>query len=310
MKYRPISPKQAWTSVHSSEMTLSERFLLLYLLTSPMSNLIGCFPLVPRIAAAQMNTSVDELANGLDRLEKLNSAIYRDGWVLVRTWFHHNMWESTFAGNVAKAIPKELVEVPTSLLPLWIRSCLDARVPQEVLDRVMGGLGQSPFQGACKGLDQQNKTETDTEKELQTDMTAGGALKLHSSPADLSLHLTVVAKRHKLTTDQERLLAKALSEQFANQAIGKAKPILNLEAWLRAVAANISSQHSEATDRLLDGSTNRILAPKSEAQTDLGSVQLAQAMLGKLEEDDLALLRQRIRDSFHGKCLKIGRAHV
>ena len=101
------------TSVRSSEMPWSERHVELYLLASPMNKLIGCFPLVMRIAAAQMNSSVEELRNDLDRLEKLGVAVYRDGWAPVRTWFHHISWRATLQGRVSKAVSGKLAKVPS-----------------------------------------------------------------------------------------------------------------------------------------------------------------------------------------------------
>ena len=94
-KYRPISPAQAWRSSISCDLTISERFVEYYALTSPFTNTIGCYPIVPRIDAAEMGLSVDEFTNVLARLGDRRIVVFQDGWLLVRTWFLHNQWEAT-----------------------------------------------------------------------------------------------------------------------------------------------------------------------------------------------------------------------
>ena len=59
--YRPIRQQETWCSLMSAEMTISERYGQLYLLTSPHTNTIGCYALVPRIAAAEAGLSTEEL---------------------------------------------------------------------------------------------------------------------------------------------------------------------------------------------------------------------------------------------------------
>ncbi|WP_155623635.1 hypothetical protein [Burkholderia territorii] len=132
-KYRPISPAQAWRSSISCDLTISERFGEYYALTSPFTNTIGCYPIVPRIAAAEMGLSVDEFTNVLARLGDRRIVVFQDGWLLVRTWFLHNQWEATFVGNVAKAVRREVASLPTALHDEWLIACRDAGVPEDTL---------------------------------------------------------------------------------------------------------------------------------------------------------------------------------
>ncbi|WP_321854369.1 hypothetical protein [Paraburkholderia tropica] len=132
-KYRRISPVQAWRSSISCDLTISERFGEYYTLTSPFTNTIGCYPIVPRIAAAEMGLSVDEFTNVLSRLGDRRIVVFQDGWLLVRTWFLHNQWEATFVGNVAKAVRREAASLPSALHDEWLIACRDAGVPEDTL---------------------------------------------------------------------------------------------------------------------------------------------------------------------------------
>jgi hypothetical protein len=129
-RYRPISPEQTWRSADSCDLTISERYGELYLLTSPFTNTIGCYRVVSRIAAAEMGLSQEEFINVVQRLQDRGVIVCVDDFILVRTWFRHNSWEATFSGNVAKAAAKELASLPDELRALWVRASLDGGVPE------------------------------------------------------------------------------------------------------------------------------------------------------------------------------------
>jgi hypothetical protein len=63
VRYRPICPQQAWRSQLAHSLTSVERFGEIYLLTNPTANSIGCYPLIPRIAAAEIGMSTEEMQN-------------------------------------------------------------------------------------------------------------------------------------------------------------------------------------------------------------------------------------------------------
>jgi hypothetical protein len=141
-RYRPISPDQCWRSSRSAALTISERQGELYLLTSPFSfvNPLGCYSIVQRIAAAEMGISVDELTNILDRLDEKGIVLCIDNYIVVKTWFLHNTWESTFQGNVAKAALRAAAGFPLRVRKEWAIAAQEAGVPEHVLRQFLESL--------------------------------------------------------------------------------------------------------------------------------------------------------------------------
>ncbi|MGE6497112.1 hypothetical protein ACQKFX_21375 [Cupriavidus metallidurans] len=150
-RYRPVSPEHTWRSSKSAELTISERYGELYLLTTPFANTIGCFQIVPRIAAAEAGLSQEEFLNVLERLNSRRIAsFFEEGYVLVRSWFRHSSWESTLQGNVAKAALREISALPPAVCDQWCQAAVEVGVPEEIVRSFVPEV--SPLEGACKDL--------------------------------------------------------------------------------------------------------------------------------------------------------------
>lgn len=236
-KYRPISPAQAWRSGRSNNMTSVERFGEYYLLTNPATNSIGCYELVIRIAAAETGMSPDEFKNVLNRLEDISVATYRDGFILAKTWFLHNNWESTFTGNVAKAATAEVRGIPDDLVNAWSDACTASGVPQEAVDNMVRQALGSPLQGAPKGLPDNNQPNRTDFKHTTT--TSDAAL----GKRDAAIELLPCAEPHRATLvelvqaaslnkEQTQHLAWELSQRLKDSIEGTGKPINHVRAWL------------------------------------------------------------------------------
>lgn len=234
-RYRPISPEQCWRSSRSAALTISERQGEFYLLTSPFSfaNPLGCYSIVPRISAAEMGISVDELDNILDRLHAKGIASRVDSYIVVRTWFLHNTWESTFQGNVAKAALKAAAGFPRTVLDEWAQASLAAGVPTNVLQQFLESLG-SPLQGASKGLADNNNNHNPDSNKTKTTPTlterGGGALQFEKSVAHLVEDLSEwVAPLDRKTA---QLVVDELADAFERANLGKREPIGRPSVWV------------------------------------------------------------------------------
>ena len=90
MRQRTISD-DFWRDSQIWGLSQEDTATLLYLLTSPSSNIIGCYRVVWRIAAAEMGWTADQMLVVIKRLQEKGLIEYTDsGWVWVKIWWKHN----------------------------------------------------------------------------------------------------------------------------------------------------------------------------------------------------------------------------
>ena len=90
MRQRTISD-DFWRDSQIWGLSQEDTATLLYLLTSPSSNIIGCYRVVWRIAAAEMGWTADQMLVVVKRLQEKDLIEYTDsGWVWVKIWWRHN----------------------------------------------------------------------------------------------------------------------------------------------------------------------------------------------------------------------------
>lgn len=147
-RQRTIDDAEFWRSPRIANRSQEDKATLLYLLTSPYSNIIGVYPIVPRIAASEMGWTADQLIPVLERLASLELISFDEasGFVWVRIWWYHNRLRAAFLGNLAKRAYSELCKVPS----IW-----RADVQDWISFHDEGGIFvplPSPSEGASIGL--------------------------------------------------------------------------------------------------------------------------------------------------------------
>ena len=313
--YRPVRQHETWCSLTSAEMTISERYGHLYLLTSPHTNAIGCYSLVLRIAAAEAGLSTDELKNVLDRLEEKGVALYRAGFVLVRTWFRHSTWESTFTGNVAKAAAREAAAIPEALRSPWIDACVECGVPADVVEAILKKSLPSPSKGASKGLPDNNSNRTGPSTRTTTtpathsgecgDASGGGGVNQVYLLPIAEIHRGSIEKlgiEYDLSADQLQQIAYELSQRMEDEAAGRGKPITLVLRWLGTLAkaaasgerildrgTGLADRHAEAERRARASAREQESARLAAAAADAQRAEVAK-LLAELPEQDLSKL--------------------
>lgn len=241
-RYRPISPEQAWRSTRSAQLNMAERYGEFYLLTSPFSNAIGCYRIVERIAAAEIGLSLDQFLDMLNRLQNRGIAVFENGYILVRTWFLHNTWESALQGNVAKAAIRDVAELPAKMRENWISACIEAGVPEEIIEKFIPEPLPSPSQGATNPLNNKNnnieqltRTGTTTTQDKESKVVRGG------SRNEIALHLLPIAEIHRafiescvqdLSPEDAQKIADEVSGALEAAQNGKREPIHGMHGWL------------------------------------------------------------------------------
>jgi len=230
---------------------MTNRYGELYLLSSPFSNPIGCYRIVEGIAAAEMGLNLEQFVNILSSLQASGIAVYESGYILVRTWFLHNTWESTLQGNVAKIAVHNVAEMPMALREKWVLASIEAGVPEEALKPFLTKPLASPSVGASKGLqykndnkniEHQQETTTTTEQILANENASGGSGKDCSA-----IFLTPLAEHHRafiesalrdLSPDDAQMLADEVGGTLEAAAKGKRKAIDGLHGWLPKVVTH------------------------------------------------------------------------
>jgi hypothetical protein len=103
-RQRTIDDAEFWRSLRIANRSQEDKATLLYLLTSPYSNIIGVYPIVPCIAASEMGWTVDQLIPVLERLASLELISFDkpSGFVWVCMWWYHNRLRAAFLGSVAR----------------------------------------------------------------------------------------------------------------------------------------------------------------------------------------------------------------
>lgn len=310
VRYRPICPQQAWRSQLAHSLTSVERFGEIYLLTNPAANSIGCYPLIPRIAAAEVGMSTEEMQNVISRLEEMSVAILRDGYILVRTWFLHSTWESTLTGNVLKSALADIRRMPTQLQQHWRDACAAAGVPEDIVDGCLVKALGSPSQEALKDLqDNNNHTEPKPPIETTTTQDQNHTTELWLLPC-AEVHrqtLVRVADENRLTPEQLQALGYELSARLDAAARGQGKSIGVASRWLSslALAQRQGQCVLQAGVALRDA---RLEARKKRSHQQLDAVgrqeersgaqkerELAQCALSELDDEALERLISKVR---------------
>lgn len=113
-RQRTINDAQFWRSPKIADRTQEDKATLLYVLTSPYSNIVGVYSIVPRIAAAEMGWTADQLLAILKRLESIKLVQYDEAssFVWVRNWWDHNSAKMAVATTLRAKTYAQIDEVP------------------------------------------------------------------------------------------------------------------------------------------------------------------------------------------------------
>lgn len=122
MRQRTISDF-FWRDPQISDLTQEDKATLLYLLTSPSSNIIGVYQVVPRIAAAEMGWTADQLIGVFKRLQMKGLIDFIDpGWVWIKIWWNHNSAAGAFSPKLLQNAKKQCAAMPTGWLDEFLKA--------------------------------------------------------------------------------------------------------------------------------------------------------------------------------------------
>lgn len=112
MRQRTISDN-FWRDPRTSDLSQEDKATLLYFLTSPSSNIAGVYQVIPRIAAAEMGWTSDQLLSVVERLQEKGLICFRpDGWIWVKIWWSHNAINGAFSPKLFKNTKSQILAMP------------------------------------------------------------------------------------------------------------------------------------------------------------------------------------------------------
>lgn len=122
MRQRTISDS-FWRDPEISDLSQEDKATLLYLLTSPSSNIIGVYQVVWRIAAAEMGWTAEQLVAVLRRLQSKGLVDFTDtGWVWVKLWWKHNSAAGAFSPKLRAIAKKQWAAMPDNWQVEFLKS--------------------------------------------------------------------------------------------------------------------------------------------------------------------------------------------
>ena len=106
------------------DMTPENRYFMLYLLTNPHTNQVGCFEISRRQMSNETGYSIETIDNLLERFEQLGMVKYSNETkeMLILNWYKYN-WTSS--PKVIACIKKELLKVKNKEFVKYIKSKLN-----------------------------------------------------------------------------------------------------------------------------------------------------------------------------------------
>jgi len=138
-RQRTLNDAAFWRSPEMAGRTQEDRAMLCYLLTSPFSNIIGAYQIVPRIAASEMGWDSDsQLLPVIRRLAKAGFVQFdsESSFVWVRIWWDHNSAKMVVGGTLRQRTFEQINQIP----PQWRRPYLEdfiGRLPLRSEDKLV-----------------------------------------------------------------------------------------------------------------------------------------------------------------------------
>jgi len=115
-RQRTINDQHFWRSPALQHCTTEDKIVLLHLLTCPDSNIIGAYPVVPRIVGAELGWTQDQWLHVIERL-KVEDLVWFDSakmFVWVRIWWEHHLATQAMGPKLRGRTLENLRRLPES----------------------------------------------------------------------------------------------------------------------------------------------------------------------------------------------------
>jgi len=152
-RQRIINDANFWRSPRVADCTQEDKATLLYLLTSPSSNMIGVYSIVPRIAAAEMGWTAEQLIPVLRRLSVSGLIEFdeQQGYVWVKIWWEHNSAKLAVSSKLLNVTISQIEKIPEAWRATYTNFLMSYIVPERrvqlsaaIVERGMFSLVEHP----------------------------------------------------------------------------------------------------------------------------------------------------------------------
>jgi hypothetical protein len=109
-KLRSVNTK-FWDDPFIVELFPTEKLLFLYLITNPLTNLVGIYEISLRRISFDTGLNNESIENGLKRLETVRKAFFIDNFIILPNWLKNQ----NLNANMKKAVEREFSDLPKSL---------------------------------------------------------------------------------------------------------------------------------------------------------------------------------------------------
>lgn len=206
-RQRTVDDANFWRSPRIADCTQEDKATLLYLLTSPSSNVVGVYPIVPRVSAAEMGWTADQLLPVLQRLSERDLIGFdaASSYVWVRLWWDHNSARMALGQKLREKSLAQISAIPDCWRPDYVRD-LHARLPFELQHHVCRYL--STGEGAQESTPTTLSIPYPSADTLSSRVSYGSGVNINST-----VNLT------KTLTDARDGQGRSTAAEFAMQAL-------------------------------------------------------------------------------------------
>ena len=116
-KLRSVNTK-FWDDTFTAELKPTEKLLFLYLITNPLTKLIGIYEISIRRICFDTGLNEKMVEDGIKRFETVRKAFFIENFIILPNWLKHQNLNS----NMKKAVIKEFNDLPISLKNIILAS--------------------------------------------------------------------------------------------------------------------------------------------------------------------------------------------
>ena len=259
-RQRTVNDQGFWHSPLLQGCTTEDKTALLHLLTSPVSNIIGAYSLVPRIAAAEVGWSQDQWLQVIERLRAEDLVWFEPlrMFVWVRIWWYHNLASQTLGPKLRARTIENIRQLPEPWVAPFL-AAYKARLSEELrqlLDTLLAGHSTTEVSSVPYGYgidDPSNLSRYNTNANAKTNLNVTPTLheptrapvdKSGIPPESRALVDSAIAKaqRNGVAKADTQSILTAIGKQFQS-----GRPLRDAAAYAYAVAESLAPAVPQAT---------------------------------------------------------------
>lgn len=114
-RQRTINDQKFWRNPLLQNCSTEDRVALLHLLSSPDSNIVGAYPIVPRIAGAEIGWTLDQWHQVIERLKTQGLVWFEANsmFVWIKIWWDHHNCSQVMGPKLRNRTLEDIKNLPT-----------------------------------------------------------------------------------------------------------------------------------------------------------------------------------------------------